>query len=72
MTETDWLDPIVTRAIDRQIDKLAKGREHIVNARSRAILNAVVYNTVLDVLAEIVGDPSPLPKEEAHGGGHTD
>jgi len=53
-TDQEWLDEIVTRHLNANIDALAKGREHIVNARSRELLAAVAGNVVLDVLAELV------------------
>ena len=69
MTDGDnWLDPIVRGAIDGEIDKLAKGREHIVNARSRELLHAVVHNVVLDVLAVILSDDFD-PNEATRGKG---
>ena len=55
--ERDWLDPVVERALDKEIDRLAKGREDIVKPRSRELLAALVHNVVLNVLTEIT-DPN--------------
>jgi len=52
--DTSWLDEIVTRHLNANIDNLAKGREHIINKRSRELLIAISGNVVLDVLAELL------------------
>lgn len=50
----DFLDPIVTRAIDKTIDRLTKGREHIVGERSKEVLGWVVHEAVVEVLTEVL------------------
>jgi len=55
-TDQGWLDEIVTRHLNANIDALAKGRENIVNARSRKLLAAIAGNVVLDVLAELLAE----------------
>jgi len=54
-TDQGWLDEIIARHLNVNIDQLAKGREHLVSARSRELLITLSSNVVLDVLMELSG-----------------
>ena len=63
--EHDWLDPIVRQAIDRNIERLAKGRDpSIVNERSREILTAFAHDVVLDVLTELCEEDAKWTQDQ--------